>query len=130
MQLSTRCESFEVEERLKLQLRLLNHMVWEFVFELISMCLFDTRKTAYSLFLNNFTKGSGVLCHSWGHKGSFPRFLRLGSSWSQTSVKAHPFLSTDKHHPAWRIKYSTFKLARFLWIGAFGKKTSLLLNNF
>ena len=30
----------------------------------------DTRNTAYSLFWNTLTKGSGVLCHSSGHTGS------------------------------------------------------------
>ena len=46
----------------------------------------DTRNTAYSLFWNTLTKGSGVLCHSPGHTGSLQQ-NRLYVQCQSTSVK-------------------------------------------
>ena len=83
----------------------------------------DTRSTAYSLFMNTLTKGSGVLCHSPGHTGSLNQnqlyknsasvhvynylasALRSGSSASQTSVRAQPPLSVVRHQPACSTRY-------------------------
>ena len=88
------------------------------------ICSFDgdTRNTAYSLFWNTLTKGSGVLCHSSGHTGSLQKTgyvhsvsvhvysylasaLRSGSSASQTSVRAQPPLSVVRHQPACSTRY-------------------------
>lgn len=49
----------------------LYHISWELEEEDdISSFDGDTLSTAYSLFMNTLTKGSGVLCHSPGHTGS------------------------------------------------------------
>ena len=49
--------------------------------------------TAYSWFWKIFLKGSVVLCHRLGHRGSRPSSFSWGSTWSQTSVRAQPPLS-------------------------------------
>ena len=51
---------------------------------MMARALAATRSTAYSLFWNTLTKGSGVRCHSTGHTGSRPASLCAGSSASQT----------------------------------------------